>query len=135
MQNAEIFQLIGGMAMDCLFCKIIAGEIPCKKAYEDDDVLAFYDIHPAAPVHILIIPKAHIGGAAEITGENSGVVSWCFEAANRIAQALDIKDFRIVTNNGPAAGQTVGHLHFHLLAGRALGQMVSPDPCSLPPDS
>ena len=108
---------------DCIFCKIAAGEIPCKKAYEDGNVLAFYDINPRAPVHILVIPKAHISGAAEISPDNSALFGQCFEAAGQIAKTLDIKDFRVVTNNGPSAGQTVGHLHFHLLAGRELGSM------------
>ncbi|MDR1464134.1 MAG: histidine triad nucleotide-binding protein [Oscillospiraceae bacterium] len=108
---------------DCVFCKIAAGEIPCRQAYEDDSVLAFYDIHPQAPVHILIIPKAHIAcGAAEVTEENSALVGRCFEAAARLAKELGVTGgFRIVTNNGPGAGQTVSHLHFHLLAGRELG--------------
>jgi len=109
--------------MDCIFCKIAAGEIPCKQAYEDGDVLAFYDINPQALVHILIIPKAHIGGAEEISPENSALFGKCFEAAAKIAGALNLKDFRVVTNNGASAGQTVRHLHFHLLAGRALGSM------------
>jgi len=104
--------------MDCIFCKIAAGEIPCKKAYEDDDILAFHDINPQAPVHILIIPKAHAAaGAAEITAENSALVGRCFEV---IAQLAGDAGFRVVANNGPAAGQTVPHLHFHLLAGKDL---------------
>lgn len=108
--------------MDCIFCKIACGEIPSTKAYEDEDVLAFHDINPQAPVHILIIPKAHAAcGAQEITPENSAVVGKCFEAAAKLARELDLKDgFRVVTNNGPAAGQTVPHLHFHLLAGKDL---------------
>ncbi|MCL2301183.1 MAG: histidine triad nucleotide-binding protein [Firmicutes bacterium] len=107
---------------DCLFCKIAAGEIPCNKAYEDADVLAFYDIHPQAPVHILVIPKAHAAaGAGEITAENSALAGKCFEAIAKLAGELDLSaGFRVVTNNGPAAGQTVPHLHFHLLAGKDL---------------
>ena len=107
---------------DCVFCKIAAGEIPCNKAYEDDDVLAFHDIHPQAPVHILVIPKAHAAaGAGEITAQNSALVGKCFEAVAKLANALDLSSgFRVVTNNGPAAGQTVPHLHFHLLAGKEL---------------
>ncbi len=108
--------------MSCIFCKIAAGEIPANKAYEDETVLAFYDISPQAPVHILIIPKAHIAqGAAEITAENSAVVAKCFEVAAKLAKELELtKGFRIVTNNGFAAGQSVAHLHFHLLAGKDL---------------
>ena len=107
---------------DCVFCKIAAGEIPCEKAYEDDDVLAFHDIHPQAPAHILVIPKAHAAaGAGEITAQNSALVGKCFEAIAKLADELDLSPgFRVVTNNGPAAGQTVPHLHFHLLAGKDL---------------
>ena len=95
---------------DCIFCKIIKGEIPSKKVYEDDDVLAFYDLEPQAPFHILIIPK------------NSAVVSKVFEAAAKIAKQFDLKDgFRIVNNCGDCAGQTVKHLHFHMLGGRDFG--------------
>ena len=106
----------------CIFCKIAAGEIPCGKVYEDGEVLAFNDINPQAPVHVLIIPKAHAAcGAMEVTAENSALVGRCFEAAAKIAGELGVTGgFRIVTNNGPGAGQTVPHLHFHLLAGKDL---------------
>jgi histidine triad (HIT) family protein len=108
--------------LDCIFCKITAGEIPCQKAYEDDDVLAFHDIHPQAPVHILIIPKAHVAcGAMEINSQNSALAGHCLKIAADIAKELGVTEgFRVVTNNGPGAGQTVPHLHFHLLAGREL---------------
>ena len=107
--------------MDCIFCKIAAGIIPSKKAYEDDKVLAFYDLDPQAPTHILIIPKEHIESAAEISAENSAVIAAIFEAAAKIAKELNLeKGFRIVTNCGEDGGQTVKHLHFHLLAGRSL---------------
>ena len=107
--------------MDCLFCKIAAGEIPSTKVFENDDVLAFRDIDPQAPFHVIIIPKAHIVSAAEITAENSALVAKIFEAAAKIAaeQKLE-KGFRIVTNCGEEGGQTVGHLHFHMLAQRNL---------------
>jgi len=106
----------------CVFCKIAAGEIPCKKAYENEDILAFHDIHPQAPVHILVIPKAHMAaGAGEIDASNSALAGKCFEAIARLARELELSSgFRVVTNNGPAAGQTVPHLHFHLLAGKDL---------------
>lgn len=110
--------------MDCLFCKIAAGEIPSKKVYEDDRVLAFYDIEPKAPVHLLVIPKAHLSGVRDVDGSNSGVVAHIFEVIPCIAQQLGLTDYRIVTNNGPDAGQTVFHLHFHLLAGGKLGEMA-----------
>jgi len=106
----------------CIFCKIAAGEIPCEKVYEDADVLAFRDINPRAPVHILVIPKAHAAaGAGEINESNSAAVGKCFEVIAKLARELNLSaGFRVVTNNGPAAGQMVPHLHFHLLAGKDL---------------
>lgn len=109
--------------MDCLFCKIAAGEIPSNKVYEDDKVLAFYDIEPKAPVHVLIIPKVHLAGVRDVTADNSAVVAYIFAIIPQIAEKLGVTDYRIVTNNGADAGQTVQHLHFHLLAGRVLGEM------------
>ena len=107
--------------MDCLFCKIAAGEIPSTKVFENEDVLAFRDIDPQAPFHVIIIPKAHIASAAEITAENSVLVAKIFEAAAKIASEQKLeKGFRIVTNCGEEGGQTVGHLHFHMLAQRNL---------------
>ena len=103
---------------DCLFCKIAAGEIPSKKLYEDDRLLAFYDIDPQAPTHFLVIPKEHISGAGEITAENSSIVAYAFEAIARLAKELGLSSFRVVTNWGEQAGQSVPHLHFHVLAGR-----------------
>ena len=107
---------------DCLFCKIIAGEIPSTKVYEDEFVYAFKDINPLAPVHILVIPKDHISSAAEITAENSAVVSKIFEAAASIAKEQGIAEdgFRIVTNCGENGCQSVHHLHFHIQGGRKL---------------
>ena len=106
---------------NCLFCKIIAGEIPSTKVYEDDSVLAFRDIAPMAPTHILVIPKAHIGSVAEITAENSAVVSHIFEVIPAIAKAEGLENgYRVVSNCGDDAGQTVHHLHFHILGGRKL---------------
>lgn len=108
--------------MDCLFCKIAAGEIPSNKVYEDERVLAFYDIDPKAPVHFLVIPKEHIGSAADITAENSGIVAHVYEVIAKLAKELKLeKGFRVVTNCGEEGGQTVGHLHFHILAGRNCG--------------
>ena len=108
--------------MDCLFCKIINGEIPSKKVYEDDSVYAFYDIAPMAPVHVLIVPKQHIASVNEVTAENSAVISHIYEVAAKLAKELGIADegYRIVTNCGANAGQTVFHLHFHLLGGTKL---------------
>lgn len=109
--------------MDCLFCKIIAGEIPSSKVYEDDLVYAFNDISPAAPTHVLIIPKNHISSANELNEENAAIVSHIFLVAGKIAKQLGIAEngYRIVNNCGKDGGQTVGHLHFHLLGGRNLG--------------
>lgn len=110
--------------MDCIFCKIISGEIPSNKIYEDEQVLAFRDIAPKAPVHVLIIPKTHIAGVREITADNSAVVAHIFTVIPQIAQQLGITDYRVVSNNGEQAGQTVHHLHFHLLSGGVLGEMA-----------
>lgn len=108
--------------MDCLFCKIINGEIPSNKVYEDDRVFAFRDIAPQAPTHILIIPKQHIKSAAKIDESNSDVVAHIFEVAAKIAKQEGLDDgFRIVNNCGDIAGQTVKHLHFHLMGGREFG--------------
>ena len=106
---------------DCLFCKIVAGEIPSTKVYEDDTVLAFRDIAPQAPTHILVIPKNHIGSVAEVTAENSAVVAHIFEVIAKIAKEEGLGNgYRVVSNCGADAGQTVHHLHFHILGGRAL---------------
>ena len=107
--------------MDCLFCKIAAGEIPSTKVYEDETILAFRDIAPMAPTHILVIPKGHIGSVAEITPENSAVVAHIFAAIPKIAEAEGlVNGYRVVSNCGADAGQTVRHLHFHILGGRQL---------------
>ena len=107
--------------MDCLFCKIAAGEIPSTPYYSDDKVYAFADIDPQAPFHAVVIPRRHIASVAEITGENSAAVAEVFEAIARIAaeQGLD-KGFRVVSNCGEDGGQTVPHLHFHVLGKRLL---------------
>lgn len=106
---------------DCLFCKIAAGEIPSTKVYEDDKILAFRDIAPQAPTHILVIPKEHVGSVAEVTAENSGLVAHIFEVIPRIAAAEGLTGgFRVVSNCGDDAGQTVHHLHFHILGGKTL---------------
>ena len=107
--------------MDCLFCKILAGEIPSVKVYEDEKVLAFKDIDPKAPFHIIVIPKKHISSAADINSENSHYISAIFEAIAKIAKENNLeKGFRIVNNCGEDGGQTVNHIHFHLLARRNL---------------
>ena len=108
---------------DCLFCKIANGTIPSEFVYEDDRVVAFKDISPEAPHHILIIPREHISSAMEINSTNSDIVGHIFTVAGTIATKLgfDKDGFRIVNNCGKDGGQTVGHLHFHVLAGRNLG--------------
>lgn len=107
--------------MDCLFCKIVAGDIPSNKVYEDDSVLAFRDIAPQAPTHILVIPKCHIASVAGITGENAAVISHIFEVIPQIARQEGLTGgYRVVSNCGPDAGQTVNHLHFHILGGKEL---------------
>ena len=103
---------------DCLFCKIVAGEIPSSKVYEDDVCLAFNDIDPQAPVHFLVIPKTHIGSVAEVNGGNSAVVAHIFEVIAKITKDKGIESYRVVSNIGEQAGQSVSHLHFHVLAGR-----------------
>ena len=106
---------------DCLFCKIIAGDIPSTKVYEDDLVLAFRDIAPQAPTHILVIPKAHIASVAELNAENAAVVAHIFTVIPQIARNEGLENgYRVVSNCGPDAGQTVHHLHFHILGGKAL---------------
>ena len=108
--------------MSCLFCKIIAGDIPSTKVYEDETVFAFRDIAPQAPTHILVVPKAHMASCNDVTPENSAVVAHIFEVIPQIAKAEGLESgYRVVSNCGPDAGQTVFHLHFHILGGRTLG--------------
>ena len=108
--------------MDCLFCKIIAGEIPSAKVYEDEYVYAFKDINPIAPIHWLFIPKTHISGASAVTAENAEIVGRIFTAIAKVtAEAGITSGFRVITNCGEDAGQTVPHLHFHVLAGQPMG--------------
>lgn len=106
----------------CIFCKIIKKEIPAKVVYEDDLVLAFWDINPQAPVHLLIIPKKHIPAAMDIKDEDSGILLRLYQFVQKTArdQGLEASGFRLVINNGRDAGQAVDHLHIHLLGGRKL---------------
>lgn len=106
---------------DCLFCKIAAGQIPSNKVYEDDSILAFRDIQPQAPVHILVIPKSHIPSVDGITPENSDLVAHIFTVIPQIAAKEGLTGgYRVVSNCGADAGQTVKHLHFHILGGKPL---------------
>lgn len=107
---------------DCIFCKIIAGEIPSKKLYEDDLCYAFYDIEPLAPQHFLVVPKEHLTGANKINEDNCALVGHIFAVITKLTSALGFSDgYRVVTNCGADAGQTVHHLHFHVLGGKTLG--------------
>ena len=109
------------MTTDCIFCKIISREIPALRVYEDEHVLAFRDISPQAPVHILVVPKAHIVSVADVTAKNSKIIAKCFEAIAKIAEEEQLgSGFRVITNSGIDGGQTVFHMHFHLLGGTAL---------------
>jgi histidine triad (HIT) family protein len=106
---------------DCLFCGIIAGEIPAKKVYEDDHSFAFEDLDPQAPTHVLIVPKKHIRGLKEATAQEAEIVGRCHLAAAQIARERNIEEgYRTVLNVGPKSGQSVFHLHVHLIGGRSL---------------
>jgi len=112
--------------MNCIFCMIIDGSIPSKKAYEDERILAFYDIKPQAPVHILVIPKAHINSADEITPDNSGEVAYIFEMIPKIAKDAGLTNgYRIISNCGEDGAQTVKHLHFHIIGGAKLPETIA----------
>jgi histidine triad (HIT) family protein len=108
------------MAEDCLFCKIIKGDIPSDKLYEDDEVLAFRDIAPTAPVHFLVIPKKHISGPSAVAEEDDQLIGKLIRIGNQIAKQEGLEQFRFVFNNGAEAGQTVFHIHMHVLGGRSL---------------
>ena len=103
---------------DCLFCKIIAGEIPSKKVYEDDVCYAFYDIDPQAPVHFLVIPKAHIQSVSQVDESNAAAVGHILVVIAKVTRELGVESYRVVSNIGAQAGQSVAHLHFHVLSGR-----------------
>lgn len=111
---------------DCIFCKIIRKEIPSEIVYEDDEIIAFKDINPAAPIHILVIPKKHIPSLAKLEKEDELLVGKIYTVINKVAEAQGVKEkgFRVVVNCGEDGGQVVGHLHFHLLAGTKLGEKI-----------
>ena len=110
----------------CLFCKIIKGEIPSKKVYEDEEVLAFYDINPEAPIHILVVPKKHITSLAHIEKEDEILIGKIFGTINKISEEKGFKKdgYRVIANCGENGGQSVKHLHFHILAGKKLGEKI-----------
>jgi len=106
---------------DCLFCKILAGELPCTKVYEDEKVLAFRDIHPKAPVHVLVVPEEHIQSVSALNEENVHWAASCLLAVDKIVQQEGlVNGYRVVSNCGKDAGQTVPHLHFHILGGKRM---------------
>ena len=110
----------------CLFCRIVTKELPAKVVYETDEIVAFRDIHPLAPTHVLVVPKKHVGSVQDLAGEDAGLVGRMVLAAKEIAKAEGISEtgYRIAMNVGPDAGQAVAHLHLHLLGGRRLGEMA-----------
>lgn len=111
--------------MDCLFCKIAKGEIPSNKVYEDDKILAFRDIAPQSDIHILVIPKEHtMSSANDITEENSAIISYIFAKIPHIASLAGVDSYRIINNCGDKAGQTVKHIHFHILSGDNLSEKL-----------
>ena len=113
------------MNENCLFCRIISGDIPSAKVYEDEYVCAFRDINPQAPVHVLVVPKAHIASAADVSAEYSLYVARCFEAIAKIAAAEGLGNgYRVITNCGEDGGQSVMHLHFHLIGGVKLSEKI-----------
>ncbi len=111
---------------DCLFCKIIRGEVPSEKVYEDDEILAFKDINPAAPIHILVIPKKHIDSLAQMKKEDEPLMGKIHSVINKIAEEQGVleKGYRLIVNCGKDSGQEVMHLHFHLLAGQKFGDKI-----------
>lgn len=111
---------------DCLFCKIIKGEIPSNKEYEDEEILAFHDINPAAPIHILVIPKKHITSLAHLEKEDESIIGKIYGVINQIADKQNFKQdgYRVIVNCGKNGGQEVMHLHFHILAGKELGEKI-----------
>lgn len=108
----------------CIFCEIVAGNIPSTKVYEDDMILAFKDINPVAPVHIVVVPKAHIESANEVSSDSSKYVARIFEKIPEIAKSQGIDSYRVINNCGENAGQTVMHLHFHIVGGVKLGEKI-----------
>lgn len=111
--------------MDCIFCKIAEGIIPSSKVYEDEAVLAFHDLSPQAPVHVLVIPKTHVASLDEVTGENSAAVTAVMEAIPKVARLMGLGDgYRVITNIGENGAQSVRHLHFHVLGGTKLPEKI-----------
>lgn len=110
---------------DCIFCKIVSGEIPSTKVYEDKDVIAFKDLNPQAPIHILVVPKKHYANVLDVE-ENDNIIAKIYNAINKIAKQENFEEdgFRVINNCGENAGQTVMHMHFHIIAGKKLGEGI-----------
>lgn len=108
----------------CVFCEIINGNIPTNKVYEDDKILAFKDLNPVAPVHFLVVPKVHIENVNGVTAENSGYVAHIFAKIPEIAASQGLSSYRVISNCGEDAGQSVMHLHFHVIGGIKLGEKI-----------
>jgi histidine triad (HIT) family protein len=107
---------------DCLFCRIVAGDLPSDRVHEDDDVIAFRDLHPRAPTHVLVVPRRHVTDVDALTGADGDLLAAIFDAVRAVAADAGLANgYRVVTNIGPAAGQSVPHLHFHVLGGRPMG--------------
>lgn len=125
-KGTELFGEKGEKMEDCLFCKMIKGEVPCNKVYEDEEILAFYDINPAAPIHILVIPKKHISSLAHLEKEDEAIVGKIYGVINQIAEENGFKQdgYRVIVNCGKNGGQEIMHLHFHILAGKELGEKI-----------
>lgn len=120
--SVPAFYPLHSVRMDCLFCKIVSGEIPATRLFEDEQVLAFADLHPQAPVHILLIPKQHFGSLDHTTGDDAGILGHLLSATAKVARQNNLASgYRVVVNTGDDGGQTVNHLHVHLLGGRSLG--------------
>lgn len=111
---------------DCIFCKMVKGEIQTNKVYEDEEILAFYDINPATPIHILVIPKKHIDCIAHIEKEDERIIGKIYGVINKIAEDKGFKEngFRVIVNSGKDSGQEIMHLHFHVLAGTKMGEKI-----------
>ncbi len=113
------------MSADCIFCKIVAGEIPSTKVYEDEHVVAFNDINPQAPVHVLVIPKKHLASVNDLHADDAALMGHIFAAVQKVAHEKGIAEsgYRVITNTGKDAGQVVFHLHFHVMGGKPLGPL------------
>lgn len=113
------------MSADCIFCKIVAGQIPSNKVYEDDQVIAFHDIQPQSPVHVLVIPKIHLASVNDLHAEDAALLGYLFQAVQKVAKATGVTEtgYRVITNTGKNAGQVVHHLHFHVMGGKSLGNL------------